>query len=98
MSKQLRDFAEYGSIGISWVISSLLYVYLCFRGGAWVDAKLGTDPLFTLVGLLVGIGMSLYSLVEQLLRIESAWRKGKPRNGKGEAGPRGETPPNKRRD
>lgn len=98
MSKNLRELAEYGSIGISWVMTSLLAVYLAYKGGAWVDAKLGSDPLFTLIGLITGILMSIYSLVQQLLRIESSEQQAKPGQGSGDSNPKGETPTNTRRD
>lgn len=92
MSKNLRDYAEYGSLGISWVLTSVAAVYLAHKGGAWIDAKLGTDPAFTLVGLIVGILMSLLSLVQQLQRIESTWRKKKQDQHKGDSDSDGETP------
>lgn len=92
MSKNLRDYAEYGSFGISWVLTSLVAVYLAHKGGSWVDAKLGTDPAFTLIGLIVGILMSFGSLVQQLQRIESAWRKKKLERYKGDSDSNGESP------
>lgn len=77
MGMNLRDYARYGSIGISWVLSSLVYAYLGFKGGTWLDNRYGTDPLFVLLCLLAALGMSLYSLIQELLRIEKAWKKEK---------------------
>lgn len=90
MSKNLRDYAEYGSLGISWVLTSLLAVYLAHKGGSWLDAKLGSDPAFTLIGLVLGILLSLLSLIQQLQRIERAWSREK--TDKGDSDTNGESP------
>lgn len=75
MDKNLRDFTRYGSVGISWVIASMVYLYFGFRGGTWLDNRWETEPLFLLLGLLSGFGLSLYSLIKELLSIERAWRR-----------------------
>ncbi|MGM9926980.1 MAG: AtpZ/AtpI family protein [Bacillus sp. (in: firmicutes)] len=32
-------------------------------GGKWVDAKIGTGPLFLVVGLLLGLALGVYGLM-----------------------------------
>jgi len=80
VGKNLRDYARYGSIGIAWVASSIVYAYLGYRGGAWLDDRLTSEPLFTLLGLVGGLGVGLYSLIKELLRIEQTWRREKTDN------------------
>lgn len=75
VGKNLRDFARYGSIGISWVLRSFLYLYLGYKGGSWLDNHWEIESLFTLFGLLGGFGLSLYSLIQELLMIERRWRR-----------------------
>lgn len=70
LGKHLRDYAQYGSVGISWVMVSLVYVYLGYRGGGWLDERLGTAPVFMLLGLVTGVLLSVISLINQLLHIE----------------------------
>ena len=47
-------------VGLGW------YLALCIVGGAaggfWLDGRLGTKPLLTLIGLLLGIGLGFYCL------------------------------------
>ena len=34
--------------------------------GQWMDRKAGTDGLFTMVGALLGFGVTLYSLIRDV--------------------------------
>ncbi len=52
-----------------WVVAARLmgigwYIGLCVAGGIlggiWVDNKLGTSILFTLVGIVLGLAVALY--------------------------------------
>ena len=51
-------------VGIGW------YVALCIGGGAmgglWLDSKLHLSPLFTLLGLGVGIGLAVIGMYRML--------------------------------
>lgn len=58
-------------------MASLVYVYLGYRGGLWLDNRWQTDRVFTLVGILLGIGLSIYSLLQELQGLEKAWRRAK---------------------
>ena len=55
-------------VGVGW------YVAICIVGGvwggAWLDDKLGTSPLFLLIGLMLGIavaGVGLYRMLTGLI-------------------------------
>ena len=55
-------------LGIGW------YVALCIvggiAGGRWLDGRLGVDPVFTLLGLAVGIavaGLGTYRMLNAVL-------------------------------
>jgi hypothetical protein len=55
-------------LGIGW------YVALCIVGGIvggrWLDGRLGVDPVFTLLGLAVGIavaGLGTYRMLNAVL-------------------------------
>ena len=38
-------------------ITFALFVTLCLLAGTWLDRKLGLTPIFTLLGLLTGLGL-----------------------------------------
>ncbi len=56
------QFAKFSGIGISWVLTTGVYLYLGYTAGNWVDARLGTPPVFLLVGALLAVLLSLWTL------------------------------------
>ena len=60
------------TIGIS------VYI-LGFLLGAWLDDKLGTGPLFTIIGALIAIASSFYRLIHDFMILD---RWGKEHKGK----------------
>lgn len=52
-------------VGVGW------YVAICIigglLGGLWLDGKLGMRPVFTLVGLVLGLSMAFYGVYRMLL-------------------------------
>lgn len=63
------DFARYGSIGISWVLTSSIYFYLGYKGGTYVDGRLGSEPWFLVLGLLLAMALSLKTLISEIMAI-----------------------------
>ena len=55
---------RYAGLGIQLAVSILVGVF----GGQWLDRRLGTESLFTIVGAFTGFGGTMYSLVRQLNR------------------------------
>ncbi len=51
-------------VGIGW------YVGLCIvggvAGGLWLDDRVGTRPLFTLLGLLLGVVLAFYGMYRMI--------------------------------
>jgi len=61
---------QYAGYGLTWALSTLLFLL----GGWWVDGKLGTTPLLTILGAFVGAGAGFYSLYQHLV-VESRERR-----------------------
>jgi ATP synthase protein I len=53
---------RYAGLGIQLAVTILVGVL----AGRWLDRKVGTDGIFTIVGALLGFGGTLYSLVRDL--------------------------------
>jgi len=53
-------------IGIGWCFATPLAIGLL--AGQWLDHKTGRDPLFVLLGLLLGLAVGSYGSVRMLLR------------------------------
>ena len=53
---------RYAGLGIQLAVTILAGVLL----GRWVDRKVGTDGIFTILGGLLGFSATLYSLIREL--------------------------------
>jgi len=54
---------KYAGFGFQLAGSILLFLYL----GRWVDRRVGTEPLFLLLGVFIGLAASIYSLYRSLM-------------------------------
>ena len=52
-------------IGLGWYVGAA--ILLGVLGGVWLDNKLGTQPLFIIIGLLLGIATAFYGVAKMLL-------------------------------
>ncbi|HUO51581.1 MAG TPA: AtpZ/AtpI family protein [Gemmatimonadaceae bacterium] len=55
---------EFAGVGLQFAAAILLFLYV----GKWVDGKLGTAPLFLIVGVFVGAGGGFYSMYRKLVK------------------------------
>jgi F0F1-type ATP synthase assembly protein I len=64
--RALAYFALFSEIGLVLLVTTLAGVL----GGYWLDQRIGTLPIFVLVGLAVGLGagsLAVYRLIERFL-------------------------------
>jgi ATP synthase protein I len=59
----LVHLAKYSGHGLTLAISTGLFLL----AGWWLDGKVGTRPLFTIVGALVGAAGGFWSMLQHLL-------------------------------
>lgn len=45
-------------------------IYLAVQGGKWLDAHYGTEKVFLPLCTVLGVGISLYLVVQQLKKIK----------------------------
>jgi hypothetical protein len=57
-------------VGIGWYVA--LCIVLGTGGGVWLDRRFDLDPLLTLVGLFLGLGLAFYGGYLMLLDLLSA--------------------------
>jgi hypothetical protein len=69
------DAGRSAGFGVQFAGAILLFLY----AGNWVDGKLGTGPLFLILGVFLGAGASFYSIYRRLMEDQKAAnaRKGK---------------------
>jgi F0F1-type ATP synthase assembly protein I len=61
---------RYAGLGVQLAVTILVCVLL----GQWVDRKVGTDGVFTILGALLGFGGTLYSLIRELSKVDKDGR------------------------
>lgn len=75
MTPETRDQGpgpmRYAGLGIELAVMVLAGVF----GGQWLDGRLSTSPLFTVLGPLLAFGGWMYSLIRQLNRDEAQRRR-----------------------
>ena len=52
-------------VGVGWYIG--ISILLGIIGGSWLDSRYGTQPLWVIVGLLLGIIVAIYGVYQMLL-------------------------------
>lgn len=62
---QAADASRYLGIGLTWALSTALFLFLGTRADAWLD----TEPWFTLIGAFVGAGAGFYYMYHHLIRV-----------------------------
>jgi ATP synthase protein I len=66
---------KYAGIGLQFAASIVLFLY----AGSWLDGRLGTEPLFVIVGVFLGATAGFFSIYKRLMsdlkRDEAARRK-----------------------
>jgi F0F1-type ATP synthase assembly protein I len=71
--------ADFAGLGIQFAAAILIFLF----AGQWVDEKLGTDGLFTVVGVFVGAGAAFYSMYR---KVNAAQKQDDEERGKREGG------------
>ena len=56
------ELGRYGGHGLTIALSTALFGWL----GVQADERLGTDPLFVLLGVFIGFGAGFYSMYREL--------------------------------
>jgi F0F1-type ATP synthase assembly protein I len=54
--------ADFAGLGIQFVAAILLFLF----AGQWVDKRVGTDGLFTILGVFTGAGAAFYNMYRKV--------------------------------
>ena len=57
------DASEFAGLGVAMGLAIALFAV----GGNWLDGRLGTEPLFVLLGVFLGFGGGFYSMYSRLV-------------------------------
>jgi len=70
LKKDYWNYARYANFAFSFGITMAASILLGYFGGNLLDRKLGTAPFLMLAGILLGVGVSFYSLLQELYLLE----------------------------
>lgn len=62
-SEMWKGAGRYMGLGLSWALSTLLFLL----AGWWLDRKVGTTPLFLILGAFVGASAGFYSMYRHVV-------------------------------
>jgi len=68
---KFRVMLQHVNVGLSFGVAMAIRLALGFYGGQWLDRRLGTDPWFTLAGVLLAIGLSFHHLITEFSKVNS---------------------------
>jgi F0F1-type ATP synthase assembly protein I len=54
--------ADFAGVGLQFAAAIVIFLF----AGQWLDKKLGTDALFTIVGVFVGAGGAFYNMYRKI--------------------------------
>lgn len=57
---------SYGGLGLQFLVGIILFLYI----GKWIDAKLGTSPVFLISGVFLGGAGSFYVVYRKLVAVQ----------------------------
>lgn len=78
----LKNF-RLGQIAISLGINFALWSFVGFFLGSRLDARLGTEPWFMILGILTGIGFTFYGFIKEIMVLGDMEKKDRSKeNGK----------------
>ena len=67
-NKVLQAFTAASSIGINFAVS----VFIGYYGGNWLDIKLGTAPVFLIIGILTGVAAGTWGTIQL---VNTIWKE-----------------------
>ena len=67
-SRQGLSGADFAGVGIQFALAIIVFLF----AGQWLDKRLGTNGMLTIVGVFVGAGAAFYSMYR---RISAAQRR-----------------------
>lgn len=79
MARKDRGALKYLNFGISFGLTLAITVYLLYLGGNWLDNKLGTSPLFVMLGILLAVATVFKQLLSEVKSLNGEREKGLPK-------------------
>lgn len=60
---------QYLNFALGFGLTLVITLYLLYKGGVWLDDYLGTEPLFTALGVLLALATVFRQLVGEIIEL-----------------------------
>ncbi len=61
---------EYLNFALSFGLTLVITTYILYLGGSWLDKKLGTTPVFMVLGILLSIATVFRQIINEVKDLE----------------------------
>ncbi|MGI6587917.1 MAG: AtpZ/AtpI family protein [Peptococcia bacterium] len=78
MGVKKNNVFKYLNYAISFGLTLVITVYVLYKGGIWLDQRLGTSPIFMILGVFLALVAIFWQLIEEIQGLEKQAKKSKP--------------------
>lgn len=75
MGKDYWKYAKYANFALSFGVTMAISLFFGYYAGNQLDKKLGTEPWFLVLGILIGTALAFYSLFKEIQVLERMGKK-----------------------
>lgn len=73
--KKTKQVGKGVLLSTSYAATMLLSMFLGYKAGVYFDERTGASPIFLIIGLLAGVILGLYSVVQEILHFHDMLNK-----------------------
>jgi hypothetical protein len=70
MGLKKNNAFKYFNFAISFGLTLAITVYLLYKGGTWLDGRLGTEPIFMILGVFLALATVFRQLINEVKDLE----------------------------
>jgi F0F1-type ATP synthase assembly protein I len=75
--KKRSNGLKYLNFAVSFGLTLAITIYLLFKGGMWLDQRLGTEPVFMMLGIFLAVATVFRQLIRELKNFEQSQKPDK---------------------
>ena len=75
--KKENNVLKYLNLALSFGLTLAITVYILYKVGTWLDQRLGTEPLFMILGVFLALATIFWQLIEEMQGSEKPAKKSK---------------------
>ena len=72
MGKKKNNGLKYLNFAVSFGLTLAITIYLLFKGGTWLDQRLGTEPVFMIIGVFLAVATVFRQLIKEMKNFDES--------------------------